>query len=114
MKSKLTLMAGVATAALSGAMMMTSALAANYDDQVEETRALNLQALADARSQNGSTMPMPMPMPTANSGDADEADGMGGPSFDGPPGPDDMGTDTGDWDDEADEPADALPPDDVE
>jgi len=57
---------------------------------------------------------MPMPMPTANSGDADEADGMGGPSFDGPPGPDDMGTDTGDWDDEADEPADALPPDDVE
>ena len=60
MKLKPILMAGVATAALSGAIM-TSALAA--DDQVEETRALNLQALADARSENGSTMPMPMPMP---------------------------------------------------
>lgn len=114
MKLKFTLMAGVATAALSGAMM-TSALAA--DDQVEETRALNLQALADARSQNGSTgpRPMPMPKPPESADDAGEADGQGGPSFDGPPGPNDMGTDTGDWeDDEADAPADALPPDDVE
>jgi hypothetical protein len=114
MKLKFILIAGIATAALSGTLAMP-ALAGSYDDQVEETRALNIQALEDARSQNGFTMPLP----PSNVDDEDEADGQGGPSFDGPPGPDDMGTDDGDYDetdspDDSDGPDDTLPPDTVE
>ncbi len=113
MKLKPILMAGVATAALSGAIM-TSALAA--DDQVEETRALNLQALADARSENGSTMPMPMPKPPTTTDDKREADGQGGPTFEGPPGPDDMGIDDStdaDDDEEEDNSGETPPPDEI-
>lgn len=109
------LMAGVATAALSGATM-TPALAGSYDDQIEETRALNIQALEDARAEAGSSTWMP---PSSDEIE-DEADGQGGPSFDGPPEPDDMGTDDGydgedDEDDiEADDAEDAPPLGDVE
>lgn len=113
MTLKFILMAGVATAALSGAMM-TPALAGSYDDQIEETRALNIQSLEDARGQTGSSMSMPL----SDEEIEDEADGQGGPSFDCPPEPDDLGTDdaTDEEEDEGEDngPDDTLPPDSVE
>jgi hypothetical protein len=118
MKLKLILLAGVATATLSGAMIAS----ASADDDTytsggqvridDETRALNRQALEAARRQDGGS---PMSEP-ADDSDADEAsDGQGGPVFQGPPGPDDLGDDDGqadddqadDGDDMGDDPADA-------
>lgn len=59
---------------------------------------------------------MPMPPSRADVEDDDRADGQGGPSLDGPPGPDDMGADdaANGEDDETDGPGDTLPPGSVE
>jgi hypothetical protein len=109
MTLKSIVMAGAATVALSAAMITPAPAAVPDDFQAEETRALNLQALEDAQRQNGS-------LPSSTDAE-DDADGQGGPSFDGPPEPDDMGTEDlpaeGEVD-ETDDPDDTLPPDSVE
>jgi hypothetical protein len=105
MKHKFNLFAGAVTALLLG----TSAVPAfaDYDDQAEETRDLNVQALAAARGQNGSPMP--------DMGDAqldEDQTGVGGPLFEAAPGPNDLGEEPAD-DDDTDVPADGddlLPP----
>lgn len=104
MRYRLFQLAGVATAAL----FVISAMPAfaDYDDQADETRALNIQALAAARGQNGA------PMPDMGSVDVgDDQDGVGGPLLDAPPGPNDLGDEPAD-DDELDTPDgdDLLPP----
>ena len=116
MKLKLLLFAGAAVATLTGATIMpaaaddyyTSGGQRVYDDQADETRALNLQALESAKAQNGSSMTDP--------GDNDNAepqgDGRGGPEFQGPPGPNDMGMEPGDENDQAGPPDDEDAPDD--
>lgn len=105
MEHRFILLAGVVTAAL----VTTSAVPAfaDYDDQVEETRALNNQALAAARGQDGS------PMPGMGSVEIERDQvGVGGPMFEVAPGPNDLGDEPAD-DDETDVPADPddlLPP----
>ncbi len=105
MKCSSILMAGVAAAAISGAML-TPALADEfgtdsntvfrYDDQADETRALNVQALESARNQTA------FPMTQHDDGD-DATDGQGGRLYDGPPAPNDMGDDVDDEEDDGDE-----------
>ncbi len=109
MKNRFTLWAGVVTAALSSSAMPALA---DYDDQAEETRALNVQALAAARGQSDA------PMAVMGGVDAgDYQNGVGGPLFEAAPGPDDMGdappdSDAldGDEPDGSDEPEDTAPP----
>ena len=113
MKLKFILLAGIA-ATLSGAMLTPAFADDTYgrddgyarDDQADETRALNRQALEAARDQSDATMPEP--------GDDDDVDeernGQGGPEFEGPPDPDDFGM-RGD-DDQDDDADDEDAPDD--
>jgi hypothetical protein len=69
------------------------------DEQDDAVRQLNLEQLEKARSDDGSAQTMPA---------SSQQDGMGGPEFSAPPGPDEGMTDDNDQgvDDE-----DALPPD---
>jgi hypothetical protein len=113
MKLKSVLLAGVA-AALSAAML-TPAIAddaggrTHYDDQADETRALNMQALEAARGQAGTTMSEPDDEDDVD----DQRDGQGGPEFEGPPNPDDLGvSDDDDQQDDADDVDDDTAPDD--
>lgn len=109
MTKKANLLAAIATAALFGTSTMP---AFADDDQAEETRALNIQALAAARGQALS------PMPDFGGVAIDEGDnGVGGPLFEIAPGPNDMGdapseSDALDEDepDVSNEPEDAAPP----
>ncbi len=98
MEHKNILLAGVVAAALFS--ISTTAIAGSYDDQTEETRALNIQALAAAQGQNGA------PMVDLGGVEADQDhNGVGGPLFEVPPGPDDLGdepTDGNDLDDAID------------
>lgn len=107
MQHKFILFAGIVTAAIFSTSA-APAFAGSYDDQAEETRALNVQALAAARGQNGA--------PMADTGGVEagaDQDGVGGPLFEAMPGPDDMGDappPDSDAPDDADEPEDAAPP----
>ncbi|MFM9862301.1 MAG: hypothetical protein ACKVRO_01730 [Micropepsaceae bacterium] len=107
MQHKFILFAGVVTAAI----LSTSAAPAfadSYDDQAEETRALNVQALAAARGQNGA------PMGDMGGVEAGaDRNGVGGPFFEVAPGPNDMGDappPDSDAPDDADEPEATAPP----
>ena len=109
MKLRFVLLAGVAAATLSGAMIApafadddtyTGGGQLRHDDQADQTRALNRQALKAARAQDGSMMSEPDDANDADDSDAEErSDGRGGPEFQGPPGPNDYG----DGDDQADD-----------
>lgn len=106
MEHKFILLAGVVAAAMFSASS-APAFAGSYDDQAEETRALNVQALAAARGQNG------VPMVDMGGVEAGaDRNGVGGPLFEVAPGPDDMGDAPPDSDapEDADEPEDAAPP----
>jgi hypothetical protein len=107
MEHKFTLLAAVSTAALF-VLAAAPAFADNYDDQAEETRALNVQALAAARGQNDA----PMADMGGVSGGEDQ-NGVGGPFFEAVPAPDDMGDappPDSDAQDDTEVPEDVAPP----
>lgn len=95
MTNRFIILSAVATAALSN-LAITPAFASSYDDQIEETRALNIQALEAARDQNNDTFVYP--------GRAIEigrtAPGLGGPYYQSMPEPDDFGDEPVDEDNE--------------
>lgn len=97
-------LAGAAMLALSAGLVGTAAA----DDQDDEVRALNIQALEQARGDDSDMKAAPAP--------STQPDGVGGPEFSAPPTPDQgMTDDEDDADDNAPPPADEdMPPPDSE